>query len=211
MQVAIDSAKRVFDVDVNNELLRLGNQIGIQQNKYPVFWKNVNPNNFKDEEGNFKSYKINKFLVCPMNYLCDVEIKRFRSCEVTYPMDKFFNKYELDINKKTCKRIEELIEKYSLDVYNASCEDIEYDDYLLLRDDFENLIEDLSKSSISSKYLGLTSWLIDRAFLISPQSKMGAPHQDSNTNKNKSLLLKILYDINPKNVLKCFSKNVKID
>ena len=51
------------------------------------------------------------------------------------------------------------------------------------------------------------SWLIDRAFLITPNSQMGAPHSDRKTNENKALLLKVLYDINPQNVLQIFSKN----
>ena len=45
--------------------------------------------------------------------------------------------------------------------------------------------------------------------MITPNSKMGAPHSTNITNKNKSLLLKILYDINPNNVVKCFSKNLE--
>ena len=54
---------------------------------------------------------------------------------------------------------------------------------------------------------GIMSWLIDRAFLITPNSQMGAPHSDRKTNENKALLLKVLYDINPQNVLQIFSKN----
>ena len=51
------------------------------------------------------------------------------------------------------------------------------------------------------------SWLIDRAFLITSNSKMGAPHSNRKTNENKALLLKVLYNINSKNILQIFSKN----
>ena len=90
----------------------------------------------------------------------------------------------------------------------------EYTDYgycndnsLLLRDDFDNLIEDIKRVYISKTYIGLMSWLIDRAFLITSNSKMGAPHSNRKTNENKALLLKVLYNINSKNILQIFSKN----
>ena len=62
---------------------------------------------------------------------------------------------------------------------------------------------------ISKNYLGLMSWLIDRAFCITPSIKQNKTTIKNSTNKNKSLLIKILYDINPQNLLKCFSKNCK--
>ena len=57
---------------------------------------------------------------------------------------------------------------------------------------------------------GLMSWLIDRAFLITNATKRHQEGQHSinrKTNENKALLLKVLYDINPQNVLQIFSKN----
>ena len=83
-----------------------------------------------------------------MDYLYDLDFGKFRNKETTLPMSNFFNRYELNINRKKCKKIEELIEKYSLDSY----------------------------------------LIIEKG-------------------KNKSLLLKVLYDINKDNLLKCFSKN----
>ena len=75
--------------------------------------------------------------------------------------------------------------------------------------DFEELINDIKSIYISKNYLGLMSWLIDRAFYITPSIKQNKCNVKNNTNKNKSLLIKILYDINSKNLLKCFSKNIK--
>lgn len=51
------------------------------------------------------------------------------------------------------------------------------------------------------------SWLIDRAFGISQQVQNHSHLSDRKTNENKALLLKVLYDINPQNVLQIFSKN----
>ena len=103
----------------------------------------------------------------------------------------------------------------SLDLYNDFMEDNkEYTDYgycndnsLLLRDDFDNLIEDIKRVYISKTYIGLMSWLIDRAFLISQQVKNHNHLSERKTNENKALLLKVLYDINAKNVLQIFSKH----
>jgi hypothetical protein len=80
-------------------------------------------------------------------------------------------------------------------------------DYLLLRSDFNDLIDEIKKIYISKSYIGLMSWLIDRAFIISSDVKRNTGTILRNTNKNKALLLKILYDINPQNVLQIFSKN----
>jgi hypothetical protein len=51
------------------------------------------------------------------------------------------------------------------------------------------------------------SWLIDRAFLITCGTRRNKDTLNNNTNKNKAILLKTLFTINPKNVLKIFSKN----
>ena len=81
------------------------------------------------------------------------------------------------------------------------------DDYFLLRNDFDEMIENISSVYISNNYLGLFSWLIDRAFLIVPQSKGKRNKSFSQTETNKAILLNTLYHINKKNFLKCFSKN----
>ena len=54
---------------------------------------------------------------------------------------------------------------------------------------------------------GIMSWLIDRAFFITPNIQSNKNKTDRKTNENKALLLKVLYDINPQNVLQIFSKN----
>ena len=76
-----------------------------------------------------------------------------------------------------------------------------------MRNDFNDLIQDIKKVRISGNYLGLMSWLIDRAFLITANIEKNKNNIKTTINKNKSLLLKVLYDINKDNLLKCFSKN----
>ena len=82
------------------------------------------------------------------------------------------------------------------------------DNSLLLRDDFDNLIEDIKKVYISKAYIGLMSWLIDRAFIVTSNIKRNKNTITRKTNENKALLLKVLYDVNSKNLLQIFSKNI---
>jgi hypothetical protein len=197
-QVAIDNAKRSYDIDITEEIKRIKKDMDIQENKYPKFWSYIK----KD----VKRSKINNNLKCPMNYLCSIKFDKFRSEDSTLPMEYFFNKYELETNRRQSKKVEELIEKYSLGLLNSQIEDGDKD-YLLLMSNFDDLIEDIKKVYISQTYIGLMSWLIDRAFLITCNIQSNKDIIGSNTNKNKALLLKTLFTINPKNVLKIFSKN----
>ncbi len=199
-QVAIDNAKRRFDINLSEEIKRIKNDMDIKTNKYPKFWSVIK----KD----FNKQNINGKLNCPMNYLYDLKLKKIRSNDSTLPMSCFFNKQKLDINRKKCKKTEELIEKYSLELFlHRMKEEKDYNDYLLLRSDFDALLRDIKKINISKNYIGLMSWLINRAFIITPNMKYNSDIVKTKLNKNKPLLLKVLYDINKENFLKCFSKN----
>lgn len=215
-QCAIDNAKRTFDVDLIGEIDRITKDMNLESNGYPIFWKHIKDKKAKIGDKLFDCRKINKKLVCPMNYLMNLKFDNFRSSESTLPMSHFFNKYELETNRRQSKKVEELIEKYSFDLYNKTVVNPngEFTDYgfsssdnLLLMSDFEVLIDDIRNTYISNTYIGLMSWLIDRAFMITPNIKSNFNNIDVKTNKNKSLLLKVLYDVNPKNILKIFSKN----
>ena len=122
-------------------------------------------------------------------------------------MSHFFKKYDMTNNIRTCKKVEELISKYSITLYETNLNNAESKDYLLLRKDFDDLVSDIQKIKISKNYLGLFSWMIDRAFLITPNIKSTQKQIITTLNKNKSLLLKVLYEVNSSNLLKCFSKN----
>lgn len=150
--------------------------------------------------------KTNYDLKCPMNYLYSVSFGGHRSSEPTIPMDQFFIKYELEESRRKSKKVEELIEKYSINLYNSVIND--EDDYLLLNEEFDKLIEDIKSVYISKTYIGLMSWLIDRAFGISNGVKNNKAANSSCTYQNKSLLLKVLYNINSECLLKVFSKNI---
>lgn len=208
-QCAIDNAKRKFDVDLVEEIDRIKSDMDIDKNLYPIFWKHVKDKKAKIGQTKFKKEKINNELVCPMNYLMTMKFADSRSNEETLPMSHFFVKHELDKDRRTCRKVEELIEKYSNTLFKSLlCDEDEdnNDDYLLLMSDFDDMIEDIQKIYVSKNYLGLFSWLIDRAFNITnyQKAKQLKGLTLSKTNNNKSILLSVLYKINKDCLLKCF-------
>lgn len=197
-QIAIDSAKRLFDVDVGSEIKRIKKDMDVENNKYPAFWKVI--------RRDFKEKNINYNLVCPMNYLYNLKLDQFRSNESTIPIQYFFKKFEIEKNRKTCKKVEEIIEMYMNKYYSTLSSENE-DSYFLLKMDFDNMIQDIKKVYVSKNYIGLFSWLIDRAFCVSISQKQNQYKLKSKIKKRKSILIKALYDINSANLLKCFSEN----
>ncbi len=198
-QVAIDNAKRRFDIDLTDEIRRIKDDMDIGINKYPSFWRII--------KRGFKKKNINPELKCPMNYLCDLELNKFRNATTTLPMDHFFIKHKLEKDKKQCKKVEDIITRYSFNLLDSQkSNNVSNDDYLLLRSDFNELIIDIKKIYISSRYVGLMSWLIDRAFVITPMMLSKSRTLQTNINKNKSILMKTLYEVNKQSFLNCFTK-----
>lgn len=197
-QVAIDNAKRRFDIDLTGEIKAIKNDMNIKEYKYPKFWGVI--------KHGFNKKNINNGLICPMNYLSDIKISQsYIGLSSVLPMKYFFKKYSLEKDKKTCKKVEDLISKYTLGLNEENIKvDDDYTDYYLLRSDFNALIDEIRSVYISSNYLGLFSWLIDRAFFITPRVKVNSYSMKSILNKNRSILMKVLYEINSKNLLKCF-------
>lgn len=202
MQAAIDNAKRRYDVDIVSEIQRIKEDMNVKENGYPVFWKLIRPD--------FNINRINPRLNCPMNYLCTVKTKKFIYKESELPMSHFFIKHKLDINRRKSRKVEELIEKYSMNLYLLRKQGVKnYIDYLMMSEEFEELIKDIRKTKISKNYLGLMSWLIDRALTISPSIKQNIDKIDSNLSKNRTILIKTLYEVNKENFLSCFKATIK--
>ena len=86
-QIAIDSAKRLFDVDVSSEIRQIKKDMNVKENKYPSFWKIIHRD--------FKDKNINHNLLCPMNYLYNLKLDQFRSNQSTIPVEYFFKKFKL--------------------------------------------------------------------------------------------------------------------
>lgn len=203
-QASIDSAKRRFDINIGGEIKRIKKDMDIKTHKYPAFWKIIRVG--------FNDSLVNESLTCPMNYLHNLEIPKFKNLESTLPMSYFFKKYEIsknDIRRRSMK-VEAFISEYSLKVYDAieSNATRENDRYLLSRKDFDEMIQNIRKINISHNYIGLFSWLIDRAFMITAGQNRNQNMTISTINKNKSILLKTLFILNKQNLLQIFSKNI---
>lgn len=197
-QVAIDNSKRKFDIDLTQEIKSIKEDMNIGENKYPVFWKLI--------KHGFNNKNINVDLKCPMNYLYNIDIAKFRDNTSTLPMSYFFVSHPLEKDKKQCKKVEELISNYSLGLLDIQVDDSLYDytNHLLLRSDFDELLNNIKKTYISTNYAGLMSWLINRAFKITPKLVEKTTKIKSKTSKNKPLLMKILYQVSRKSFLNCF-------
>lgn len=197
-QASIDSSKRAYAVDITSEIKRIKSDMDIKSNGYPRFWRCIHPE--------YQGY-INNSLKCPMNEVAQFKLQRRSEYSHTIPNSQFFQKYELNESRRKCKRVENLIQKYSLELfdYNRS-DDQEYEEYLLLRSDFDQLIQDIRQTYISNNYLGLMSWLIDRALMITPDVIRTAGQMQSQLNKNRSLLMKVLYAVSPQQFLQCFAR-----
>lgn len=224
-QAAIDNSKRTYNINISEEIDRIQRDMNINTNGYPFFWKAIKKKNDKrngvklseltDKQIEKRNSMYNPEIICPMNSLYNMNINpRINTNSSTYPIDKFLNIYELDISKTKSKKVEELINKYSLRIFNYNknneIDDSENEeDYLLLDSDFDQLIEDIKQITFTKKYLGLMSYLINRAFNTSSKTKHRGRPIKTNLNKNRPLLLKTLYELNSEQFLKCFSKNIK--
>lgn len=192
-QVSIDSAKRRYDIDIPSEIKRIKNDMDVKTMGYPEFWLHIRRDFNKD--------KINKDLKCPMNYLSQVRFVRAVTQKGILPIEHFLQKYQIKGSRRRSRKVERLIEKYAFELGASQLNND--DEYFLLRSDFEEMIEDIRSIYISKEYLGLMSWLVQRAFKSTPQSYQGF----SQVHKNKALLLKTLYEVSPANLLGVFSKN----
>jgi len=222
-QIAIDNAKRKFDIDLTNEIKYIKENMDVQRNGLPYFWEITKKDKRKARTDEIRKLrnkqnkkkireKINPNLVCPMNYLYKLKSKKFRNEHETIPIKEFFINNISKKNIRRSKRVEDLIEKYSIDLHNFymnNCTmETEYDfeDELLMTIKFEELIKDIRSVYISNNYAGLMSWLINRAFKITNQVQGNI---DSVLDKNRVVLLKTLYTINKDVFLSCFyAKNV---
>lgn len=201
-QASIDSAKRRFDIQIAEEIKLIKQDMDIEVNGYPKFWKTI--------KRGFDSEKINKSLKCPMDYLQGLRLRYAATPKDGLSFKDFLIPIKETGNKKTNKKIEKFIEDYSLLNYRINVldqkrtDDYDYNDFILLRSDFDELIQKIRGMNLSRNYRGLVYWLINRAFMLSPGIQSNMRNISRITNKNRSLLLKILYEVNPDLFLSCF-------
>lgn len=176
--------------------------MNIKEFGYPAFMGEIKPEIRK---------KVNPNILCPMNSAFKVKTKRKVYDSPAIPISEFFNPQPNKECMRKSKAVEKLIEKYNIslmsyriDYYNSVY--IEDDEWGVLRSDYDDLIKDIKKITLSKKYIGLMSWLINRAFIVTPKMKSNRNSINTKLSKNRSILLKILYDLDSKTFLKCFKK-----
>lgn len=203
-QVAIDSAKRNFDVDVGKELSRLKNRpcMKNRKKKYPTFYAAVQKENNKKKKKN-KRLKIKdddvKSFKCPMDILYDliedgvIDLRKQKDLNTRTDKEseggvrKYFE-YKADkvnVNRKQFKKVIGIMREYEQFVFNESSNEERLDQ-------FEKCLNKLKKLTIKSD----TAYaLINYAFI--PENE-----------KIRDSLLVALYDQNDdkKEFLKFFKK-----
>lgn len=210
-QVAIDNAKRSFDVNVSNEIKCVKKVV--KDYGFPIYWEQIKMSNDKRHnhgkrkvltEKQKERFKTN--IRCPMNCVYTLNISRKMNTK-TIKNENFFVMHDLKEGRRKSKKVEKLIEDFSLKTYAYNVNE-EYDngEEFLLREDFDLLIKEIRNTYISGNYIGLMSWLINRAFLVTPQAKGKTNQNTSKLSKNRSLLLKTLYLVNKDAFLGCFIK-----
>ena len=201
-QCSIDNTKRKYDIDIHSEIQRIKEEMNIKEFGYPAFMGEIKPEIRK---------KVNPNIVCPMNSAFKVKTKRKVYDSPAIPIAEFFAPQPNIESIRKSKAIERLIEKYSWKLNNFRQDTIEengydIDEWFVLRSDYDALLQDLKKITMPKKYIGLMSWLINRAFVVTPGTKRNRNTINTKLSKNRSILLKILYDLDPKMLLKCFKK-----
>lgn len=204
-QCSIDGTKRSYSVTVSDEVKRIKDEINIKKNGYPVFWRDV--------RSDLNKNLINYDLVCPMNAVHSLTVGRANFKNDTIPINQFFIKHENKENQRKSKAVEKLIEKYGLQLTEYQRDEKKHkekdsSDFLLLRNDYEEMLEDIRRISMPNKYVGLMSWLINRCFAMTPDIVRNRNRIQSKLSKNRPLLLKILWDLNPKMFLECFKNTL---
>ena len=219
-QIAIDKAKRQFDIDSEDCIKKIGAKMNIDEYLYPEFWKVLDDRakkRFANNKSKKDKEKQNDNLTCPMNFIFKIKPnnEKYRSRYKTLSMDYFYlNPNGTQESKKISKKqrtIEEIISKYSLSMFEDTVDESadseeEHDSYLLLKSDFEQMIADIKQKEIDIKIL--IPILIDRAFCISPGQKRNKDRIKTRINKNRSILLKTLYKLDPATLIKCFSNEI---
>lgn len=201
-QVAIDSAKREFNVSVGSELGRLSKvvtEIGENINgsrKYPRFYAGHMKMKNKCE---ITENQVGKFN-CPMDIVYDLVDEMTIDSRVnkeyqtrTIPVDSLLLPYNKgDANRKQYQKIVSEIEAYDAKVKNLDKAAEDYSEKISYL--FEQTADRIRKHTIKQDTM---MRLVDKAF------------HDPCLSRMRSRLLTLLYDNNLQNFLSCFVKNAE--
>lgn len=229
MQVIIDSCKRLYEIDGVKEIDRIS-KLSCMSMKKEVIDKNGNKRMKKCDFPEFMKYtreiavtkdgkelpqedieesknklkgRINKDLICPMNWLQEwLDKIQGASTKVTTPTENFFIKMKGDSNRNQISKIMESVEEYDSYVKNMQllCTDNEtyYD---LIAQKAADMVNEISKIKIRN--VVTINRLIEISLGISTE-KGGANTRKSNPQKYARKTLNILYKYNKNKFLNNF-------
>lgn len=228
-QVIIDSCKRLYEIDGIKEIDRIS-KLPCMSMKKEVIDKNGNKRMKKCDFPEFMKYtreiavtkdgkelpqedieesknklkgRINKDLICPMNWLQEwLDKIQGASTKVTTPTENFFIKMKGDSNRNQISKIMESVEEYDSYVKNMQllCTDNEtyYD---LIAQKAADMVNEISKMKIRN--VVTINRLIEISLGISTE-KGGANTRKSNPQKYARKTLNILYKYNKDKFLNNF-------
>lgn len=214
MQIAVDSSKRAFSCNVTDEINRIKQELGFVTTKdedgevipfLPRFWKAIQKpkiaKRLKYNSDSMKNWtkkmnaKINNELVCPMNILSESNAfnSHFRNKSKTIETIDFVKTISAKEDRyKVCrysKKVETLIAENSW-IFNDKT-----DDYYLVQDQYDKLINDLQITYLSKNAKEVMNLLARKIF----DDKI-----DLMIN-NRPMLLNILYYTSPNTLLESFN------
>lgn len=199
-QVAIDSAKRTFDINVNSELRRLGEECvskRIGKRKYPGFYAD-NQNKLKDYK--IENSEIDDDILCPMQMIYKimdnsiVDLRKEKSVNTpTYDLHKIFKEQKSrKRDSKQYKKVVSYIKEYDETVKKEDKHSEGYSQNVQM--EFDECMNKINKLKINQYTM---SSLIQYAF--------------TNSDGICDRMLTILFENNKERFLNCFIHNEKTE
>lgn len=189
-QIAIDSAKREFNVNIGTELERI--------KKLPCM--SIKKDNLKAKPLFMAQIKkdINKNALvkckCPMNYLQDIldSIDRTKNTKVIDTKD-FIVKVAGEANRRQIANIEELITKYDANIKEMLLNEVDKDKkFKKICNEQDKIIKEISKIKMSAKTMNR---IISKA--LDEKGVYSCSHL-------KNRILAVIYKVNPSSFIKNF-------
>lgn len=217
-QVAIDGCKKVFEVDVNDDIARIRSQECMNKEKdYPMFMKwthevPITKNGRERPEKDIKKDKnrikqrINNDIVCPMNWL-EEKLDKIQGAEKNNVVDTkdFFINYPGYANNHQMSKIRKIIEDY--DGYTKRI--VAFLSVEPESDDLIELLIDKSKSVLEElRKLKITKYTMNRLIgsVLGVDRCVRSEFKYRETSKYIRKMLNVLYKVNKDQFLNNFIK-----
>ncbi len=221
-QLAIDGCKKVFAVNVNDDIARIRNQDCMKRKKdYPKFMKWTHKialtkngrerpyDDIKKEKAKVKQ-RIDESLVCPMNWLQDC-LDKIQGVNKRSPIEtyKYLAKREgnKSANHRQMSKIRRIVEDYDFFVkrYMAVYNEEDEDCILSFIEKTEEVLQILKGMKISQSTIYR---IIETSLGLERNTRSERIYKDSAKYVRK--MLNVLYRSNKEKFMNCFIKNAEV-